>query len=156
MNTLKGWTLSKALCNAMEGMGTIQANLFKKAGTGSNINCNSRNMAGMDLSEWRDESAQSGGTVITDSRFLTVFFHSRRCRNRRGRRLRRSLRKHPGATRGMLLQIGNEEQMPRNLPGSQKQRSGSEHPRRMYVQGCHQEQMSSSSRLLFPQGSYKG
>nr|CCG47854.1 oikosin 21b [Oikopleura dioica] len=60
LNTIKGWTLSKALCNAMEGMGSIQANLFKKAGTGQNINCNSRNMAGMDMTAWRDESAQSG------------------------------------------------------------------------------------------------
>merc|ERR1712037_1073039 len=33
---------------------------FKKAGNGQNINCNSRNMAGMDLSAWRDESAQGG------------------------------------------------------------------------------------------------
>jgi len=47
----------------MEGMGSIQANLFKKAGTGQNINCNSRNMAGMDMTAWRDESAQSGSTV---------------------------------------------------------------------------------------------
>merc|ERR1719384_327080 len=60
LNTLKGWTLSKALCNAMEGMGSIQKNMFKKAGNGQNINCNSRNMAGMDLSAWRDDSAQEG------------------------------------------------------------------------------------------------
>ncbi|CAG5102891.1 Oidioi.mRNA.OKI2018_I69.chr1.g514.t1.cds [Oikopleura dioica] len=60
LSTLKGWTLSKALCNAMEGMGNIQANMFKKSGTGPTINCNSRNMAGMNLEAWRDDSAQSG------------------------------------------------------------------------------------------------
>ena len=70
LNTLKGWTLSKALCNAMEGMGTIQKNMFKKAGTGQNINCNSRNMAGMDLSAWRDESAQGGAGNVGSSFLL--------------------------------------------------------------------------------------